>query len=328
MTSAAASTALGTQGARSSSFSRIDHWLNAMPHPAQVAEIAPGHVAMARWGMRGGLEVAAVEPLPAGAVMPSPVETNITRPDAVRDVLRRVFSKVAHRGAPLALLIPDPAVRVFVLPFETLPRKADDALPLLRWRLKKSVPFDVDEATVSWMRQKARDGGLEVITVIARQRIVREYEELLQSLDARPGVVLSSTLAVLPLLDESGATLLARLCGSTLTAAVVYGGSLCVYRSTELVAGARQLDPQTVLDEIFPAAAYFQDTWGRELDRAYLSGFDEKNDRFRGMLRGELKLPVESIAAGAGSRGLDEEGKNLLRHGLDGLAGWAMNGGS
>jgi len=299
-----------------------------MPHPSQVAEIAPGHVSVARWGMRGGLEASAVERLPAGAVMPSPMETNITQPDAVREALRGVFNKVAHRGAPLALLIPDPAVRVFVLPFENLPRKSEDALPLLRWRLKKSVPFDVDEASVSWMRQKARDGGLEVITVVAQRRILREYEELLESVGARPGVVLSSTLAVLPLLDESGATLLARLCGATLTAAVVCGGSLCVYRSTELMPGARQFDPQTVLDEVFPAVAYFQDTWGRELDRAYLAGFNEKSDLFRDMLRGELNIQVESLAAAAGSRALDSEGKNLLRQGLDGLAGWSANGAS
>ncbi len=299
-----------------------------MPHPSLVAEIAPGHVAAARWGMRGSLDASAVEPLPAGSVMPSPVEINITQPDAVRAALRRVFSKVAHRGAPLALLIPDPAVRIFVLPFENLPRKPEDALPLLRWRLKKSVPFDVDETTVSWMRQTARDGGLEVIAVIARQRILREYEELLESVDARPGVVLSSTLAVLPLLDEQGATILARLCGATLTAAVVFGGSLCVYRSTELVAGARQFDPQAVLDEVFPAAAYFQDTWGRELDRAYLAGFDEKSDLFRDALSRELNIEVEHISAAAGSRGLDPQGHNLLRQGLDGLAGWAMNGGS
>jgi type IV pilus assembly protein PilM len=237
-----------------------------------------------------------------------------------------VFNKLGYRGAPLALLIPDPAVRVFVLPFESLARKADDALPLLRWRLKKSVPFDVEETTVSWMRQAGRDGSLEVVTAIARQRIVREYEALLEAVDARPGVVLSTTLAVLPLLGDSGATLLARLCGSTLTTAVVYGESLCVYRSTELVAGARQFDPQALLDEVFPAAAYFQDTWGREVDRAYLVGFDEKTDLFRAALSRELSVSVEPISSASGAHGLDSHGKNLLRQGLDGLAGWAMNG--
>lgn len=257
--------------------------------------------------------------------MPSPVEPNLTQPDAARDALRRLFGKLPHRGAPLALLVPDMAVRVFVLPFENLPRKAGDALQLLRWRLKKSVPFDVDETTVSWMRQAGRDGGLEVVTAIARRRILREYEELLESVNARPGVVLSSTLAVLPLLGRSGPTLLARLCGLTLTTAVMQGESLCVYRSTELVAGARQSDAQAVLDEIFPAAAYFQDTWGRQIDRAYISGFGERSDLFREALGRELSVEVQSITEAPGAHALDPQGKTLLRQGLDGLAGWAMN---
>lgn len=300
-----------------------------MPHPSVVAEIASGHVAAAHWGASGGaLEAFAVEVLPPGSVMPSPVETNVTQPEAVRQALRRVFNKVSHRGAPMALLIPDPALRVFVLPLENLPRKADDALPLLRWRLKKSVPFDVDETTVSWMRQTGRDGSLQVVTAIARHRIVREYEELLESVDARPGVVLSSTLAVLPLLGSSGATLLARLCGATLTTTVAFGESLCVYRSTELMARTRQFDPRVVLDEVFPAAAYFQDTWGREIDRAYLAGFGESSNLLRDALGSELNVTVESISTAPRSNGLDARGKDLLHQGLDGLAGWAMNGGS
>ena len=75
-------------------------------------------------------------------------------------------------------------VRVFILPFDTLPRRADEALQLLRWRLKKSVPFDVDETAVSWMRQTGRQGALEVVTAVARQRIIKEYEDILQPLDA------------------------------------------------------------------------------------------------------------------------------------------------
>jgi type IV pilus assembly protein PilM len=299
-----------------------------MPHPSLIVEIAADHVAAAHWGMRGSLAASEIESLPAGAVMPSAVEPNVTQPEAVREALRRVFGRLPHRGAPLALLVPDMAVRVFVLPFENLPRKADDALQLLRWRLKKSVPFDVDETTVSWMRQAGRDGGLEVVTAIARRRILREYEELLESVGARPGVVLSSTLAVLPLLGRSGATLLARLCGAILTTAVVQGESLCVYRSTELVAGARQSDAQMVLDEIFPAAAYFQDTWGREIDRAFVSGFGERSDAFREALGRELNVEVQSIADAAGAHALDPQGRNLLLQGLDGLAGWAINAAS
>src|ERR1700722_7520698 len=162
-----------------------------MPHPSLVVEISSTHVAAAQWSKVGGhLENHAVEPLPVGAVMASPVDANVIQPEAVRTALRKVLNRVPPRGAPLALLIPDPVVRVFILPFETLPRRADEALPLLRWRLKKSVPFDVYETVASWLGQTGREGVLQVVTAVARQRIVREYEEVLEPLDAKPKIVL------------------------------------------------------------------------------------------------------------------------------------------
>src|SRR5581483_12156672 len=133
------------------------------------------------------------------------------QPDAVRSALRAVLSRVPDRGAPVALLVPDPVVRVFILPFESLPRRSEEALPVLRWRLRKSVPFDVEETVVSWMRQSGHQGNLEVVTSIARRSIIREYEEILENLGAKNVVVLSSTLSTLPLLEERGSTLLARI---------------------------------------------------------------------------------------------------------------------
>ena len=59
--------------------------------------------------------------------MPSPVDTNVTQPDAVRSALRSVLARVPDRGNPVALLVPDPVVRVFILPFESLPRRAEEA---------------------------------------------------------------------------------------------------------------------------------------------------------------------------------------------------------
>jgi type IV pilus assembly protein PilM len=308
---------------------KIDRWLNAMPHPTLVIELAVLHAAAARWGhARGSLDSYAVEPVGEGAIVASPVEANIVKPDAVRSALRRVLSRVPARGQDVALLIPDPVVRVFILPFESFPRRADEALPLLRWRLKKSVPFDVDETVVSWMRQTGREGNLEILTAVARSRIVREYEEIVESLGARVGVVLSSTLSTLPLLEDRGATLLVRMCARTLTTVIVQAGNLCVYRSTEMPAEAGLLDPQAMLDEIFPATAYYQDTWGGMIDRVRLSGLGMREEIFRRALTTELKVPIGSLSEAEDARLLEASAKDLLQHNLDALVGWNMNGGS
>ena len=306
---------------------RMDRWLHAMPHPQLVVEIASHHVAAARWGKRRGhLEAGAVEPLPLGAVMPSTVEVNIAQPDAVRAAVRRVFARVPAGGAPIALLVPDLVVRVFILPFDNLPRRADEALPLLRWRLKKSVPFDVEETVVSWNRQDGRDGSLEVVIAIARHQVVREYEQIVESLGAHAGVVLGSTLATLPLLEERGATLLVRLCGRMMTTVVTNGPNLCVYRSSEMPSEAKTLEPQAMLDEVFPAVAYYQDTWGSSIDRARLTGFGEKQAIFSAALAEEVKISAAPISEAEGLAGFDASAKDLVNTGLDALAGWMMNG--
>jgi type IV pilus assembly protein PilM len=294
-----------------------------------VIELAVAHAAAARWAStRGNLDSYAVEPVGEGAIVASPVEPNIVKPDAVRSALRRVLSRVPSRGQDIALLIPDPIVRVFILPFESFPRRSDEALPLLRWRLKKSVPFDVDETVVSWMRQTGREGNLEILTAVARSRIVREYEEIVETLGAKVGVVLSSTLSTLPLLEERGATLLVRMAGRALTTVIVQGGNLCVYRSTEMPAEANLLDPQAMLDEIFPATAYYQDTWGGMIDRVRLSGLGMREEIFRRALAAELKVSIGSLSEADDARQLEASAKDLMQHNLEALVGWNMNGGS
>ena len=308
---------------------RIDRWLNLMPHPAVVVEIASDHVAAARCGnSRGAIEACAIEPLQVASVMPSPVENNVTQPDAVRAALRAVLNRVPDRGAPIAMLLPDPVVRVFILPFDSLPRRSEEAMPVLRWRLKKSVPFDVDETVVSWMRQAGPQGNLEVVTAIARKGIIREYEEIVEGVGGRSVIVLSSTLAALPLLEERGATMLARIAGKTLTTVIVNRSSLCVYRATDMLAEADVLEPQSVLEEIFPAIAYYQDTWGGTIDRVRLSGFGSRLREFREALESELRLPIASLADSETAQSLSSPTSDMIHQNLDALVGWTLNEGA
>jgi type IV pilus assembly protein PilM len=306
---------------------RLDRWLHAMPRPSTVVEIAADHVAAARWsGTGGNLESFAEEALPTGAVMPSPMEINVPQPDAVRSALRRAFSHLNDRPSSVALLIPDPVVRIFIMPFESLPRRRDEALPLLRWRLKKSVPFDVDESVISWMRQNGRLGELEIVIAIARERIIREYEDLLDKLEIQAGVIVSSTIATLPLLDDRGTTLLIRMSGKTLTTSVVQGPNLCVYRSSEMTADASNLMPQAMLEEIFPAVAYFQDTFEGTIDRARLAGFGARPEIFCNALSAELKVDTAALGESDEGQTLEPSAKDLIRQNMDSLVGWMMNG--
>jgi hypothetical protein len=83
-----------------------------------------------------------------------------------------------------------------------------------------------------------------------------------------------------------------------------------------------------MLDEIFPATAYYQDTWGGMIDRVRLSGLGMREEIFRRALTAELKASVGSLSEADDARQLEASAKDLLQHNLDALVGWNMNGGS
>ena len=316
-------TAISSRSTQQSGSKKLFAWLDAMPHPGVVLEIAATHVAAARWARgSGNLAAYAAERLPDGAILPSATQPNIVERESVRTAVRKIMERVSRQGADVALLLPDPSIRVFILPFDTFPRSAGEALPLLRWRLKKSLPFDAEEAVISWMRQASRDGKIEIVAAVARQKIVKEYESLLEEEGLSAGVVQSSTLATLPSLNERGATLLARLSGQNLTTVIVRGETMCVYRSTELGIGPEGLKPQAIFDEVFPAIAFYQDSWGDRVAQLRVAGFGKGEEDLREALSREIGCPAEPLAAGAE---FTAEARSLITQGLEPLVGWQMN---
>jgi len=306
------------------------HWLDVVPHPLVACEIAPDYVAAAHWTRGGsGLEGFAIEPLPPGAIGPSAVETNLLLAAEVRSAVGRVFARLRTKAQVVALLVPDPVVPVFVLHFDVFPRRTAEAEPLLRWRLKKSVPFEAEETLISFMRQAPREEGVDIVTALARLRIIREYEQLMQSVGMSPGVVLSSTLAALPLLEDGRPALLARVAGKTLTTAIVREGILWRYRCIELPGDQSELSPQNLLDEIYPVVASYQETWKEGIAVIRLAGLGQRVDEFREPLERELNCPAASLLASAKSEGrLGSDLQSLADRDLDALVGWTLNRGA
>jgi type IV pilus assembly protein PilM len=306
-------------------FQRFTRWMEATPHPPLALEIAADRVAGVRFGRAGGHVGYYIEELPKGAIVPSAIEPNITNVAAVKAAIASVCQTLEAKGEDLALLLPDPVIRVFVQHFDEFPRNSEEALPMLRWKLKKSVPFEVEETLLSYMRQPPRSEGVDVVTAIARLRIIKEYEALLEDLALRPGVVLSTTLAAISLLDDQKPTLLARVADTTLTTAIVREGVLAGYRCTELPVHTDTLTPHLLLEEIYPLAAYYQDTWQEGIQAVRVAGLGSRLPEFVRPLEDEFKCPVRSLLSAAVSDGnLRADARPLADRELEGLVGWML----
>jgi type IV pilus assembly protein PilM len=307
---------------------RVVRWLDATPHPPLAIEIGLDSVAGARCTRTGGGDSYGVATLPPGALVPSAVETNIINAAALKAAIESVCTRLRAKDESVALILPDPVIRVFVQHFDDFPRSKAEADPMLRWKLKKSVPFEVDETLISYMRQAPREAGVDVVTALARLRIIREYEALAEAVGLHAGVVLSSSLAAIALIEAHRPTLLARVSGPSLTTAIVREGVLCGYRCTELPAQGAELTPHMLLEDIYPVAAYYQDTWQEGIQSVRVAGLGHRLPEFVPPLEEEFHCEVRSLLqAGISNGHIPADAGPLADRELDGLVGWMLHRG-
>ena len=208
--------------------------------PRLACEIFTGGVVAGR-SPEPGLPLAAVAKanLAENAVMPSLKPGNLADRVAVLAALRRVLEQVAGRApgrnADLTLIIPDAAVRVLLLDFDTLPTKLSEALPIVRFRLKKLVPFEAEDAMVSFQVMSTTRSVVRVLAVAIPRDVLSEYETLAREAGYEPGAVLPSTLAALASLEEGeGASLVVNAHPLGVTLAIVRAGIVLLHRGIEL----------------------------------------------------------------------------------------------
>jgi type IV pilus assembly protein PilM len=226
--------------------------------PPAAVEITPEGVLAAALPSPGQSPVYAFEPLAAGALTPSIAEANLIHPDAVAAAIRTALNQVSPRTRAVTLIVPDPVVRVFVLDFDSLPSRAEEANSVLRFRLRKMVPFDVEHAGLSYQILVENKSECRVLTAVIPGPILAEYEAAVRAAGYEPGAVLPSSLAALAALESLDAMLTANLSSVSITTSITSGQDLLLYRTLDLPA-----DPELRLQEvqrgIAVAAAYFED---------------------------------------------------------------------
>lgn len=302
-----------------------------MPHPPLCCEIAPEHLAVARGAAkRRSLEQFVIEPIAAGVVRPSPLESNVLQQVEVETALRRALRRVGDHGRDVTLIVPDLTARVLLLHFDKLPPRAAEALSLIQWRLKKSLPFPVQDAVISWQEQANPAGGAEVIVAVARRDILRQYEVILEAAGCGAGVTLPSTLAALPLLEGlSGVGCgLTRLSGGALTTAIERDGILCLYRSVEM--SATSATSQALFDAIYPSIVYFQDTWHSAVSVLRVGGLEASGEgnwtEFREWMQREAGCRVIPLEPSRSLEpGLTAQQRESVDRYLAPAVGWMLN---
>jgi Tfp pilus assembly PilM family ATPase len=171
---------------------RLPSFLTTPPPPVALHVGARGVSALAVLRARGGPVVTAhaVEPLRAGAVTPALTGQNLVDRAAVGRALSGVLGRLGERPRRVALVLPDAVAKVSLVKLASVPPGARDREQLIRWHVRKSAPFPLEEAQVAWSPGASLpEGGREFVVALARRAVVREYESLCEEAGAHAGWV-------------------------------------------------------------------------------------------------------------------------------------------
>ena len=99
-----------------------------IPKPRLACEIAADRVLGGRLAETGlSLEACAARELAPGSVIPDLVENNLRQREAVSAAVQATLGSVGGRSHDVIAVVPDAAVRVVLLEFDTLPSDAEEA---------------------------------------------------------------------------------------------------------------------------------------------------------------------------------------------------------
>jgi type IV pilus assembly protein PilM len=248
---------------------------NSGPGPKLACEISADRVLAGRVSDNGGrrLEACASNELSPGSVVPDLIETNLRQPDGVYEILRDTLGSLGGRSRDVIAVLPDAAVRVVLLDFETLPPKHEEAEGVVRFRLKKSLPFDVDKARVSYHAQPSR-GGVRVIAAVALLNVIEDYEAAFRQAGYEPGVVMPSMLAALGAANAPQPSLVIKVDARTTSIAILDGQQLLLFRTLENTRGVN-ITGEQLAEEVYPSVVFFQDTYHLNIGQIFVAGLPE-----------------------------------------------------
>ncbi len=266
--------------------------------PPAILEIQPHFVAGVRLDGAGRrvrrIGVAALE---SQSFEPHPNRPNVANREELHQAIRAVAVDVGIGTGKVGLLVPDGAVRVGILTFETLPDDRREAEALVRWKMRENLPFATEEARLSHQVAWREAGRVEVLAVAVKSSVLAEYESELEERNGGSALILPSTLALLPLLpeEEGAGQLLIHICCGWVTTVLVAESRPRFWRTREVGRTVPEAQSKAVTSEAARVLACSRDQLKVEVPRVWLCERPPETPELGPQLARALSQKVEHI---------------------------------
>jgi type IV pilus assembly protein PilM len=241
------------------------------PKPRLACEITVDAVIAARAEDKSSrLELFASRRLNTGVISPSLSGTNILDGEALRAAISGALGAVTGKSRDVIAVVPDAAIRVLLLDFDSLPAKTREIDAVIRFRLKKSLPFDPEQAAVSYTI-KRDNGTVRAVTAVSPRAVIEEYESAFRDAGYLPGVVLPSSLAALGLVEGQRPTLVLKVDPVNVTIVAAQNQELRLIRTLENPHGAK-VTAHELAEAVLPSLVFFEDSFSERIEKIFVGG--------------------------------------------------------
>ncbi|HET6372861.1 MAG TPA: hypothetical protein VFG76_06115 [Candidatus Polarisedimenticolia bacterium] len=206
----------------------------------------------------------------------------IKSPQIFSELVTGALAKEGVKTGAISLVLPDHLARVSLLPFEELPRTRRDVVELVKWKMRKAVPFKVEEAALDYQILPSNGHkGFTLLTVLMPGSIIEEQESIFQAHGIHAGLIDLSSFSLVHLyrsiieqeVPAGGDFMLLNMCPEFFAVLIFRAGHLIFYRCKTFAADVeRRLedDYRLARREIQGSLVYYQEKLdGKELSRIY-----------------------------------------------------------
>lgn len=289
----------------------------SVARPRLACEITTRRVIAGRAAEKAGaLDMFTTRELSHGALAPNLTGSNIQDATALRTAITGALGPLSSRSRDAIAILPDAAVRVLLLDFENLPAKPQERESVIRFRLKKSLPFDAEQAALSCDVRRT-NGTIQVVAAVSPREVVNEYEAAFRDAGYAAGVVLPSSLAALGLVDGERPTLLLKVDPANITVAAAVNRELRLMRTLDNPHG--EIVAAELAETVLPSIVFFEDSFGSRIERIFVTGLASL-DEIGPMLHQQTGARVEELAPNLSS-GANLSGGDFEPSMMAGVAG-------
>ncbi len=129
-------------------------------------------------------------PFPEETLKLSYKTQNVNDPQAFTQVIREAIRRAEIKGSRVGLSIPSEIVKVTIQKYTEVPKRVEETERMIAWWSRKSLPFPVDGARISFHQLGVTPRGeAKLLVAVGFRDIIREYEMDLREVKIHPEVI-------------------------------------------------------------------------------------------------------------------------------------------